>query len=77
MVTLVFPAPGGRKMKAELPFREGMTLRDCLKDPELRKYSLIGIATRSRRLDDKRRRLKMRSPILDGTTITLMHQAQS
>ncbi len=77
MVTLVFPAAGGRKMKAEIPHRAGMTLRDCLKDPELRKYNLVGVATRSRRLDDARRRLKMRSPVADGATITLMQPGQS
>ena len=77
MITLVFPASGGRKMKAELPFVPGRTLRDYLRDPELRKYNLVGVALRSRRLDHERRRLKMRSSLVDGTTVTLMHRDQS
>jgi len=77
MITLIFPASGGRKMKAELPYVAGRTLRQYLRDPELRKYNALGMSLRMRRLDQDRRRLKMRSQISDGSTIHLMQPGQT
>lgn len=64
-------------MTAELPFVAGRCLRDYLRDPELRKYSVLGVAIRSRRLDQDRRRLKMRSTLSDHTTVYLLHRDQT
>lgn len=77
MIFIVFPASGGRKMTAELPFVEGQTLRHYLRNPELRKYNTVHLALRSQRLDENRRRLRMRSQLTDGTTVYLMQTGQT
>jgi hypothetical protein len=69
VVTISFFAPGGEQAWIKLPWVNGRRLRDYLRDPRLRKYSLLARARREKVVNVQGRKVRLRDQLKAGDAV--------
>lgn len=68
-VTIHFHDRGGSPAYIHLPWLAGKRLKYYLRDPALRSYNLIGLATRSKLKDQNNHRLRLTTVLDPGAAV--------
>lgn len=76
MIHLVFPGPEGDQKVVSLAFAGGRSLRDYLRDHQVRRHGMIGRFTRMRTIDQNHRILRLNSVLIDGATVYFQRTAR-